>query len=414
MKNIYQKLSFNKKLLNILILTVTLMACEDQSVDPDSPEAAKSWSEAEYQVARASNYLAFEVLKSSSFNNQNFAISPLGITHVLGMAFQNHESVDLSLVKDSVFFGGLNKNQIAKALFRINNNTNPDGKEQVSLKNSFWYKEGLAPDHVQQSIIKAYFQADFNRLAVKRSKIEDNINEWISEKSAESINGQGIGFNEDNKEFLINLAYYSNQGSDQKAIFTHNFNINSSRDTVIPYLNFDAQSVRTWTNDHWKMVDFPVKHNGNYHLTLITAADFHSLSDFFLVHPEKDLQACWDNEPATQNTNIQLPRFDITSRYEVDELIENTRLLTLFAEKYEAKDFLVTSQSVGVDEIPYSLKTSKWLQKSHFSSEWLHHNADVLSKKGEKSYTYDRPFIYILRDSSNDAILMMGHYGRPK
>lgn len=396
------------------------MSCEKVSgekkheIEKNKDFVPVSLTKAQEGIRTETNSFAFNVFatlleREAEMVGKNMMISPLSLSSALSMCVNGADGLTEEQMLQVMGYEGFTVDEmnsfyevILDALVRA------DEKVDFLSANSIWHIKDIELYDSYKENISKVFSADVEEVDEFNADAVKKINEWCSEKT----NGRIEEFIEKDrvncKVKLINALYFKGEWTDEfdkphKKAFNHENGSVSQLETIS-----DVRTIKYGEDENFQCVEIPYG-NGAFVMDLILPSE-----DISMKNAAKTLTAdVWDSLTQSMTEDevmLEFPVFDIKYGKELSEILIELGISSAFT----AADFSKMS--------PTELLISQVLQKTYISVTEKGSEAagvtdvtmvDVMAPEGtegEKLTTFiaDRPFFFIIRESSTGVIMFMG------
>ncbi len=402
---------FTKILLFLLIL---LSACNlfrgktaEQLFDPKPISLPQGGQ----QVINGINTLGLDLIKdiSDSLPQTNQMLSPFSLASVLTMLQQGASGQTLSELNNLLNLGGLTKQQIADVFKTIMEKLPEiDRKVQIFPANSLWIKNTITVEENYKDLIKKYFLADIFTAPFDNNTV-NQMNSWVSDKTNGKIDK--ITDNLDNYVMvLLNAVYFYGQWLDnfnEQNTQNQTFHLDSSHTVSVPMMN-DKIDYTGFAAFDSVIVGEIFYGRGNFSMVIIVPQNTYDLN-YFIQKLNMQTINSWIKDLYYTKAQVVLPKFTFKSEFQnLADLLHKHGLITAL------------SPQADFSEINPSVYLSQVVQKTYIDvNEKGTEAATVTGGFMEMTSTMpqfliaDRPFLFLIRETSTDLILFMGVVNNP-
>lgn len=413
-----------KKIFPGLLILILLFSCQKEVVNPpennipDNTISIPGPSPAKVQETKlvtSTNNFAFNIFNTlrSEDPSKNLFISPLSIASSLTMAFNGANGTTKETMRQVIGFGQQTDQEINKSfedlqrlLFSLDKNV------VFTSTNAIWHDENLALQDafVQQN--KTAFDATVRGLNFKSPTAINTINDWVKESTQGKIPSIIQEIKKDEIMFLINAIYF-------KATWTYPFKLNLTDKSNFYKEDGSIASVdfMTLTNGKYlyysdadKQVIDLFYGNRQLSMTLILPDEKSKVS-----HIIRDLSSSklseWLSKADTSGATLRLPKFKMEFEKELNHPLTVMGMGNAFsADKADfGKMVLGISRDIAI---------SKVVHKTFLDVNELGTEAAAATNTGTFTtsfpLTINRPFVFLIREKSTNAILFIGQLMNPQ
>jgi len=399
----------------IIFVFVSFVACNKSETLSPSPDYI--WlNDNGKELIQATTDFGFDLLKKTAINEAqqaNWMISPMSVSLALAMtyngangdtktAFEN----TLKLNELSIDDVNINYKQIVDALLNVDNNV------ELSIANSIWYRNTFS---VLQNFIETntdFYDATVRSIDFNLPSAKDEINNWVSDNTNHKIESIVDEINAESVMFLINAIYFNgkwkyqfNPDENTYQIFTYDDGTTKS----IEMMNQTAD-LKRFSNQEINMVELSYG-RGNWVMDLIlpTEGRVNELISGISIDKWKSWIAGL-SEPV--KTNITFPLFKFDYDATLNPVLESLGLNVAFS-PYEA-DFskINTDGQIFISNVKH--KTFIEVNEAGTEAAAATSVEIGLTSIGNENIVFNKPFLFIIREISTEAILFVGKVGEPE
>ncbi|MDE6715636.1 MAG: hypothetical protein K2J74_04045 [Muribaculaceae bacterium] len=361
-------------------------------------------------------------------------VSPLSASMVLGMVANAIDSAGRGEILDVMNLKDNEELKTYNAYMQklLNNLPDIDKRSKFMMSNAFHLaNDGILSPSYNQILNDCYF-AEIGRFKEFDISVVNNVNKWVNEKTKggipEILSENDVNDNSSKylKTIWINALYFNG---------TWHQKFDKSKTEKVPfYQNYPDQSVSTTVDmmrgkGHIRKTYINETYNGDNEITTAILPYGNDSFIFTAILPpasNPDIQTtlnaltdrywivlddiCKDlNSPG--NDNIYLPKIDITKENDLIPVFKNMGLSYLLDANWGASMY----EALGYDSNLYLriFRQNAVLNLDEKGSEIKVVTAASAWSSfggGPSTATFDRPFIYFIRERSTGAVLLAGVY----
>lgn len=372
-----------------------------------------SHAQKEASIIESNNKFSFDIYQKLKKHSENIIFSPASITSAIAMTYIGAKNNTFDEISNTFYFDA-DINTFSKDytnLLQID-------KSELSLynANSLWIQNELSINKNFININKQYFSSslhftDFvNESELSRLK----INQWVEDNTNKKIKDLLEANTVDNSTrlVLVNALYFKGAWQnkfDKEKNTTENFQLGKNEFIKANFMN---RYIYSWyyEDKDAQIVDIPYS-DGNISLMIIMPKSFKKIKKF-----EKKLNyeyyINYTQKKERKRIDLSLPKFSIESDYNLNRTLHEMGIKDAFT---STADFSgITDQE--------KLFISRVIHKANITvdeegTEATAATAVVMRKSlilcDEVKLNINKPFIYILRNNTNNCIYFMGKIKNP-
>lgn len=399
-------------LISLLLLT----SCHDDVTNGEVEKGQYTEiaiSRAQKDIVASSNDFAFDFLKSANEGieaNENIALSPYSCFAAFSMlangaaveaqqeiieVLTGSSSLDIESLND------LNKTLLAELPIVDNATT-------FKTANSIWVRDIVTPKQPYVDVLRNVYDSKVYNFGNDMAAATNAINKWCSEKTngkipqyyTEPLNGNAM-------MILLNATYYKGIWSDRfdkKNTIVDTFN---GINTVSSAPMMKREATYTYgEGESEQIVKIPYG-SGNYNMYVILPKENVDINDY-LSTLDYDKVASVQNQMSSQLVKLSMPRFDITTKVELNDILKAMGMKHVFGYTmpgiFDNSDLVLSKSDT---EVTISVDEEGTVAAAVTSGEvWCTSPGPMPVEK--VTMTIDRPFIFYIQENSTGTIVFMG------
>lgn len=396
------------------ILFLMLLACFSAGcgeVTPDTHEGA--WpivlTKSQTAVMEQGNEFAFRLLREADaqFSGSSLFLSPMGVTIVASMLANGADGATYDEIVEALGLKGYTLDQVndcyatlVSALYKAS------GSVSFTLANSVWAARDLTLrkqfcQNMENTFDAESFSVDFGAAGTLKQ-----VNDWCSKKTNGLIPKMFDQLDTQTRALLINALYFKGDWKytfDESATAEGGFQTLAGTSTKVQYMSLTG-NLESYQDEKVSLVKMPYSGNGAFLMeAIVPTGDFKA----FLSGLSPARLQQWDQAARMQETRLRFPKFTAEFDSEKQLVPVLMRLGIKRAFSPDAADFSNMSSE--------QLYVSNFRQKTYVKVDEKGTEAAAVTeaemRKNAASglfITFDRPFVYLIREASTGAILFIG------
>jgi serine protease inhibitor len=410
--------------LAFVILATALAGCAEEPLGPIT-ELPRELTAGELRVIEGSNTFAFDLLRElvAVSDSPNVFISPLSASMALGMTMNGAQGETWTQMRDALGFAGLDEaaiNESYRSLIALL--LGLDSRVQFGIANGIWADHGvsLLPDYLDR--VRTYFDAEVRTVDFADPGTMDGINRWVSDATNRRIDKMLESIPDDVLMYLINAVYFKGDWRSQ---------FRKIRTSPAPFTLADG-STRTVDMMAGEVgyrvilghgaggvsaVELPYARDA-FSAVAILPPQGQSIHDFVAGIDRvdwADWMATFDDMAKQENTDrggilVRLPKFEIEWG---DSLIAPLRALGM-VDAFDADRADFSRMTGGRDLYIMEAFQKTYLRVDEEGTEAAAATAIGMGPtSAPPSISFDRPFLFAIRERHSGTILFIGIIGDP-
>lgn len=405
------------KTYNYLLLGLGLLmgACSNSHDDDGGSNERKDivLTAGETEIVAKQHGTAFEMLRYFNENSDkdNFMVSPLSLQFALGMLANGAQGNTLDEITAALKISSLDElNSLNKRL--LEELPKVDKKTTLHSANSVWLDESFNVLPSYSRAVADYYRAESASVKLSSEEAMKKINSWCS-KHTNGMLPQVLKepFSENVVFALINALYFKGEwaepfkeSSTQKKKFNNTDGSNSTVDMMRKkeYIKF------------MDMTDYMLGKleygNGAYAMTIILPAEGVTL-DRAVGSIDAELWQQWKSSSYAHDCDIELPKFKISTDFDLTDYLLSLGIKDAFDK--DRADFLAMSDIATFVSLAKQMTEIAVDEKGTEAAAVTIIGGDTMAMPSAPiTFHADRPFAFIIEESSTGAILFTGRVNK--
>ncbi|PTX22880.1 serpin B [Pontibacter mucosus] len=405
----------NMLLLSIATAAATLFSgCQQDDVKDNTPNT-RALTVQEQKTVESSNDFAFRAFAQLSKEEQeNVFISPLSISMALAMTYNGADGATKEAMRETLGFQLSSDEDINKSYKELDALLKGVDKKVVfTSANSLWHRNDLKLQTPFAETNKTYFNATVKGLDFASPTAKDQINSWVKSNTNGKIEDIVEEISPDHVLFLINAIYF-------KGTWTYKFDKKLTRPGV-----FHLAGGSTLTHDFMTLKDggYLYYHAGNkqiidlpygnqqFSMTLLVP-DGSSTVDDVVEELSAEKLTAWLAEAQPTSMELRLPKFKLEYEKELKDLLKQLGMGVAFTDYADFSRMVEGHSNLAISEVKH--KTFLEVNEEGTEAAAVTSVEVVFTSVGPPSIRIDRPFVFLIREKSSNAILFIGKLMQPE
>ncbi len=406
--------------LPIIGLMAVLFFTHCQTSDLPNPQAPVNYGCVENPVAcelvSANNEFGFNLFQRlhEESPNDNIFISPLSISTALSMTLNGAAGETREGMKNTLAYNDLSIDDINNAYqYVLTALPLLDNHVQMYPANSIWYEKTFPVKVPFLNTNQTYFDSEINPLDFKDPNSVDILNGWVNDKTKGKIPTIIDEISPDAIMYLINAIYFKGDWRkqfDEDKTITGDFYKADGTTVPVKLMNYGGETdMRYFENDKIQAVDLPYG-DSVFSMSLLLPKENYSLDQLI-----NDLKAGawndWQDDFNNQQVVLHMPRFKMEY-----EKVLNDHMIAMgmdLAFRSDAADF----SNIADANLYISLVKHKSFvevnEKGAEAAAVTIVGIEVTSVPQYVSVTFNRPFVFLIRENKSNGVLFAGKMMEP-
>ncbi|MEE9466261.1 MAG: serpin family protein [Candidatus Neomarinimicrobiota bacterium] len=407
-------------LLMTLCLGLGLINCSNPSAtdSTDNDVLPRQLTSEEIQLAQSSDRFGLKLLREIVFQepDRNIFISPLSVSMALGMTANGAADSTLAAIRAVLELDDLSEeesNGAYQSLIELL--TNADPEVQFDIANSIWTKTGweFEADFLQRC--RDYFEAAVRSEDFYDPATVDLINGWIEDQTNGLITDMLDLIPDLAVMYLINAVYF-------KGTWTYEFDpeetvddqFTSSDGSTLPVrmMNQEADLLYTW-NEKFQAVDLPYG-DGLFRMTVLLPHEGWHV-DSLVASLTTESWAGWLSGMDTAGIALELPRFKLGYKLKMNDVLKAMGMAVAFDSMNANFSRMHATAQLFISRVLHQTFVQVDEEGTEAAAATIVEILDECAGCGGGPLTFrvDRPFVFIMRESTSGVLMFMGKIVEP-
>jgi serine protease inhibitor len=408
-----KKINSNFYLFLAFTVMLVMVSCEKTKDTPGDPVPINLTLK-QASLVTSENTFAFdifrEILKSQA--DENIIISPLSISYALSMTVNGANEGTRNAMLEALRISGITMDELNQSYRDLTKSLlSVDSRVKILIANSVWTEDNFVVKKPFTTILTDYYDAESRSFDISDATVPAKINSWIENNTNGLIKNMVDRIEENTVMLLINAIYF-------KGKWRNEFEVKNTSARTFTRTNGTTVSVQSmhqnekqkaYVGNGFVVAELPYG-QGNFVMDIILP-DGNNLGTFSQYLTGTDFTN-WVNGLVERDVNLYLPRF----KYEFKKKLKD--VLSLMGMGVAFTDLADFS---NISDIPLLINDVTHQALIETNEEGTEAAAATIVIIGTTSagphdpITIDvnRPFIYVIRETSTNSILFMGRVTDP-
>jgi serpin B len=360
----------------------------------------------------------FDIFKKiSETEKSNIFISPISINVAMTMAYIGADLKTAEEIKTALHFSGKQQDlheYLNSLLAHYRKTTNLGFK----ISNAAVMQEAYKFNETYINMLKDYdAKISIGNFIdeVQKQKVKNEINDWVSDNTEGKIEKllEDSDLNTQTRLVLLNAIYFKNSWMfpfDVNRTQIMPFNVKKYKQVDTDFM-FSEATCQYYKDQELEVIVLPYKDNN---------------ASFYIIMPEnikKFEKFCsnFDNRQFNEieehvrkaKIDLYMPKFQIKSKYKLKEYLQTLGIKEAFSDNADFSK-MTDTKNLKIDNIIHQ----SFIEVDEVGTEAGASTAVVMREKSaavnKLKVKVDRPFIFIIKENSQNQILFIGKYRQPE
>ena len=367
----------------------------------------------EIAIVDAQTGSALDMLRYFDSNSQedNFMVSPLSVQFSLGMLANGAQGKTLDEITAALGSYSLDElNELNRRL--LTELPKADKKTTLRSANSAWLNKGFNLLPTYSRSVAEFYSADAATVDLSSDAAMKEINDWCASKTDGMIPTILKEPYDDNTEFvLLNAMYF--KGEWQKPFETKNTvskDFNNADGTVSKVATMCKREYMQYGKTEKYELARMNYGNGAYAMTLLLPAEESSLSEALQTLDEYTWST-WKRIHETIDCNLEMPKFSIETYLELDKYFKSIGIKEVY-DSEKADLSAMADRNTCLTKSDQFTRIDVDEKGTVAAVVTKHEGGDTDIFVEEIDFHVDRPFAFIIEETSTGTILFTGRVNK--
>lgn len=359
----------------------------------------------EEQIAASQNEFALDLFKAAETAGDNIIVSPLTTTMSMSMGVD----IIANPIQSSIVskFGANSCDE----LHNFNKNVRltlpaiDKSNTSVGLTFGFWYNSKFSDAsnliHLKEVLTDSY-KSYYEQCDFAKKDVMSAINKWVNNETQGAV--QSLITNAvipetrfvavSTLDFKAKWKKPFKESSTNKRAFKNSDNSTTVQDFMADY----AGSY--YKGENYSMTCFPFG-NESYEMLFILPDKDYSVSDVLSVMRYREINNSMEHKATFKGAQIFIPKFNLKYCFNATEAIKDAGVTVIYESNGTAREGLEIYHgiNVSIDENGASVLAATATE-------------NVLYGPGSETIVFDRPFVFLIRESTSGLVMAIGKVSR--
>lgn len=393
-----------------------LLSCNKSKAEPDQGNPYKSLelNTKSAQFAQQGHSFAFHFLEQvNSVEKGNFIISPLSMQFLLGMVLDGARGETANEICHVLGYGAGEVDAVNEyCLSMLEQLPALDKKTTLGIANAIFVNEGCPLEKSYKSTVGKYYKAEVANLDFYSPNALKTINDWASKQTNGMIPKVLEEVEPNMLAYLLNALYFKSQWKVQfpkDATSEESFTAESGEKISVTMMRQDDKFAYN-ENDIFQMVCMPYG-NGAFTMYAFLPREKNSLADVIGALRK----ASWDNirhDTVPCHVNLWLPKFEGKFHIKLNDILSKMGMPSAFdSQKADFKAMSALAMCLSFVQQDATIVVDEEGTEAAAVSVAGMEKSMAVAPGQQVAFHANRPFLYLITESSTGAILFAGKVG---
>lgn len=399
----------------LLILPIMLLSCSKNDEPLPSEPVPINLSIDQTAIVQSGNEFAFDIFKkivAGENESKNIMISPLSISSALSMTIngangETREAMLEALRLKGISIDAINKayNDLTKALLSV------DKRVLISIANSVWTEDDFNVKKAFIDVLTQYYDARSESFDINDPNAPAKMNAWIEDKTNGLIKDMIESLDDNTVMLLINAIYFKGKWTsefDKTLTEAMPFYL-SSGSVNVPMMRQESD-FNVYEGSGFTMAEFPYG-QGNFVMDVILPDQSASLAGTMELLSDANFNG-WISQMRKMEIDVTFPKFKYGFKKKLKEVLGDMGMGIAFT---DAADFSNISEQYDllINEVTHQSFIETDEEGTEAAAATVVEIVNTSYPPQALEFRLDRPFVYIIRETTTNSIIFMGRVSDP-
>lgn len=399
----------------LLIPTSLSISCEKGNDDNPGDPVPINLTAQQVALVKSGNEFAFDIFRKIVENEppeKNIMISPLSISYALSMTVNGangatRDSILKALRVSNISIEELNHSykDLTAALLSV------DKRVAMKIANSLWTEQNFSVKKAFIDILVNYYMAESKSFNINDPNTPSIINHWIEKNTNGLIKDMIDQLDPATVMLLINAIYFKGMWKyefDEAETKPRQFTVAGGGQLEVPSMS-QAETHKVYQGEGFTMVELPYG-QGNFVMDVILPDN--QLNTSFLDNFSELKFNEWTKSLSPRKVNLYMPRFKYKYKKTLNEVLGDMGMAIAFTDFADFRN--IADAPLCIDSVLHQtfIETNEEGTEAAAATV-VAINLTSLGPDNPLLIDINRPFIYIIRETTTDTIIFMGRVSNP-
>ncbi len=398
----------------IALLIAPNQGCKKEAVEdlPGDPVPIEL-SLIEKSLSTSSNQFSFDIFKlivEDETESENIMISPMSISYALAMTLNGAAGDTRDAIMDALRYNNITLDDINSSYKALSNKiTGIDKRVVMNIANSVWVEERLEVKEVFINALMDYFDAEGHQFNINDPDIIAEVNKWISDNTNGKIDDMISELHQDVVMLLINAIYFNGKWRyqfDKSQTSTEDF-FTAGGSVVDADMMHLESTFKMYYHEDLTIAEIPYG-QGNFVMDVILPAEEKTTTDILAMLTDSNWNT-WVENMNEREIELYMPRFKYEYNIKLKDILSSMGMGIAFSGGADFSN--ISDQGLAISEVLHQTYIDNKEEGTEAAAATVVIVYTTSLPPDPGVLRLDRPFYYIIRETSTNTIVFMGLTG---
>ncbi|HLN19794.1 MAG TPA: serpin family protein [Bacteroidales bacterium] len=398
---------------SISLLMIMFLSCSktQDEILPTEPVIIDLTAE-QAGIVTNTNDFALDIFRriAAASGEENIIISPLSISTALSMTVNGAGGTTRQAMMEALKLDGISNdvlNQSYKELIKAL--TTVDRRVAIKIANSVWTEKTFTARKQFIDALNNFYDAEARSFDKSDPGAAAAVNRWIEDNTSGLIKNMLDRIDPDAVMLLINAIYFKGQWQSEFNITKTSdapFSLQDGRAIQVKMMRKE-EDIKMYSGNGFRMVELPYG-QGNYVMDLLLpdAADI----NLFIRNLNTESYNNIASNLRVVKVRLGLPRFKYAYRKSLNEILSAMGMAVAFGDNADFSG--ISDRQLFINRVLHQAYIETNEEGTEAAAATIV-EIGVTSLPETYVINFDRPFLYIIRETTTNSIIFMGRVMNP-
>lgn len=400
----------------MLLFTALLTTCKKTTTEvlPDEPVPIALTAD-QISLISSGKSFAFDLFRKvadASVESENIIISPLSISVALSMATNGANGETQNEMLETLRSGNLTTEAINESYRKLSEALlSVDKRVLISIANSVWTEDNFPAKKQFIDILKEYYSAEGRAFDINDPGVPDEINGWIEDKTNGLIKDMLDDLDPQTVMLLVNAIYFKGQWNsqfDKDKTDPEPFYKTESASADVPMMK-QKNKFRTYRGADFTFAEFPYG-QGNFVMDVIVPDEITGVNNIIRTITDESFNQMTESM-FSREIELSFPRFKYGYKKELKEILKDMGMGIAFTGMADFSN--ISDIAIYISFVLHQAFIETNEEGTEAAAATVIGFETTSMPPQPAVLKLDRPFFYIIRETTTNSILFMGRVSDP-
>jgi serine protease inhibitor len=403
-------------LIFLIFIPAAFISCKKENdevlpVDPIPINLSKD----QISLIDSENSFAFGIFNKiveDAEENKNIILSPLSISCALSMTLNGANGTTRDAILETLRLNGISADVINNSYKNLTEDLlSVDKRVLISIANSVWIENNFVVKNPFTDILTGFYNAESHTFDIYDPLAPTQINRWIESKTNGLIKNMVEKLDDNTVMLLINAIYFKgkwNSQFDAKNTVQMSFNKSGGTKTEVPMMK-QTSDYKSYSGDGFILAEFPYG-QGNFVMDIIFPDEENGTNTLLPFINENNFNG-WLNQMRERKTDLIFPRFKYGYKKQLKNILSGMGMEMAFKDNADFSN--ISDQALLISDVTHQAFIETNEEGTEAAAVTIVSFGTISAPEPPFTIKIDHPFIYIIRETTTNAIIFMGRVADP-